>query len=125
MEKTNPFEPEIFKLRRPIQQGEVGYTELRLKPPVLRDMLRTDGHDPESIAYARALLSSLTGVPEAVLDNLIPEDWADLRIILAKTNMRFMGLINLFDENEDDGNPQVAEAAGGTQPGSSKPTSAG
>jgi hypothetical protein len=68
---------------------------------VLRDILRTDGHDPAGIGYARALLSALSGVPETVLDELVPEDWADLRLILARTNMRFMGLLNLLDEKEE------------------------
>jgi hypothetical protein len=97
----NPFEPELFKLRVPIRKGEVEYKELTLRPPVLRDIIRTDGHDPNSVGYAGALLSSLSGVPESVLDQMIPEDWADIRLVLAKTNMRFMGLVNLLDKRDD------------------------
>ena len=119
----NPFDTEIFKLRVPIKQGEVEYSELRLKPPVLRDILRADGHEPESIGYARALLSALSGVPEVVLDNLVPEDWADLRIHLLGINLRFMGVFNLLDE--DDSDPTMAEAAGEDTPTrNSDPTSA-
>jgi hypothetical protein len=110
MKKTNPFEPEVFKLRVPIIKGEVKYNELTLKPPLLRDIIRTDGHAPESVGYARALLSSLSGLPEALLDQLVPEDWADLRLILARTNMRFMGLVNLLDE-KDGGKPEDPTAA--------------
>ncbi|GHV76503.1 hypothetical protein AGMMS49942_13240 [Spirochaetia bacterium] len=124
---NNPFEPEVFRLRVPIKKGEVEYKELTLKPPVLRDVLRTDGHDPASIGYARALLSALSGAPEAVLDQLVPEDWADLRIILARTNMRFMGLVNLLDkkpETEEDKSKDPTEAAENIPPQNSGPTSA-
>jgi len=104
-------EPEVFKLRVPVKRGEVVCTELTLRPPLLRDILRTDGHDPESVGYARALLSSLSGQPESLLEQLVPEDWADLRLILARTNMRFMGLVNLLDEKKEGeaGDPTTAE----------------
>jgi hypothetical protein len=119
-------EPEVFTLRVPIRKGEVEYTKLTLKPPVLRDIIRTDGHDPNSIGYARALLSSLSGVPEVVLDQLVPEDWADLRLVLARTNMRFMGLVNLLDEKEEEEeDPTTAgDAAETIPPPTSAPTSA-
>jgi hypothetical protein len=127
MAAHNPFEPEVFTLRVPVRKGEVEYKELTLKPPVLRDILRTDGYDPASVGYARALLSSLSGAPEAVLDQIVPEDWADLRLILARTNMRFMGMVNLLDKKEEDKteNPTTAEEEEKpTPPPSSAPTSA-
>ena len=126
MKKTNPFESVTVKLRMPIKKGEVEYREITLKPPVLRDIVRTDGHDPESVGYARALLSALSGLPEALLDQLVPEDWADLRLILAVTNMRFMGQVNLLDKKEeDDEDPTAAAAAAeGTVPKTSETTSA-
>jgi len=128
MKNINPFEPETIRLRVPIKKGEVECKEITLKPPVLRDIIRTDGHDPDSVGYARALLSALSGLPEALLDQLVPEDWADLRLILARTNMRFMGLVNLLDEKEkegDDEDPTMAGEAGeDTARLTSAPTSA-
>jgi hypothetical protein len=125
MKNTNPFEPEVFKLRVPIKKGEVEYKEITLKPPVLRDIIRTDGYAPESVGYARALLSSLSGLPEVLLDQLVPEDWADLRLILARTNMRFMGIVNLIDEKEEIEDPTPAGEAGvNTAPPNSGLTSA-
>jgi len=124
----NPFEVEVFVLRVPIRKGEVEFKELTLRPPVLKDILRTDGHDPEGVAYARALLSSLSGVPESVLDQLVPEDWADIRVALVRTNMRFMGVLNLLDEKGDgqepgdNGDPTGAAAL--TPPPNSETTSA-
>jgi hypothetical protein len=118
----DPFEPEIFKLRVPITKGEVEFKELKLRPPLLRDILRTDGYDSDSVGYARALLSSLSGVPEAVLDSMIPEDWADIRLILARTNMRFTGLLNLVDKKED-GSEDPTKAADVIPPPTSEPTS--
>jgi hypothetical protein len=122
--KNDPFEPEVFTLRVPIKKGEVEYKKLTLKPPVLRDIIRTDGHDPSSVSYARALLSALSGVPEAVLDQLVPEDWADIRLILARTNMRFMGQVNLLDEKENDETEDPTTAAEAMPPPTSVPTSA-
>jgi hypothetical protein len=126
MQNINPFEPEIFKLRVPIKKGEVECKEISLKPPVLRDIVRTDGYAPESVGYARALLSSLSGLPAALLDQIVPEDWADLRLILARTNMRFMGLVNLLDKKEEEPEDPTPTAAAveGTAPPTSETTSA-
>jgi hypothetical protein len=124
MATNDPFEPEVFKLRIPVRKGEVEYKELTLRPPVLRDIIRTDGHAPESVAYARALLSSLSGVPEAVLDQIVPEDWADLRLILARTNMRFMGLVNLLDKKKEKTKDPTTAVGDTTPPPTSAPTSA-
>ena len=125
----NPFEVEVFVLRVPIRKGEVEFKELTLRPPVLKDILRTDGHDPDGVAYARALLSSLSGVPEVVLDQLVPEDWADIRVALARTNMRFMGVINLLDKKDDSEIPGANDdptlAADRVPPPNSEPSSAG
>ena len=124
----NPFEPEVIVLRKPIRKGEVEYKELTLRPPVLKDILRTDGHDPDSVAYARALLSSLSGVPESVLDMMVPEDWADIRVSLTRTNMRFTGQVNLLDKKnggetpDDDNDPTIAAEV--TPPHNSETTSA-
>jgi hypothetical protein len=120
-------EPEEFTLRIPIRKGEVEYKKLILRPPLLRDILRTDGRNPNSVGYAMALLSSLSGVPETVLEQMVPEDWADLRIILTRTNMRYMGLVNLLDEKKEDEteDPTKAEDTGeDTPPPTSAPTSA-
>lgn len=123
--KRNPFEPETIQLRVPIKKGEVEFKSLTLRPPVLRDILRTDGHDPNSVGYALALLSSLSGVPESVLEKLVPEDWADIRIVLAQTNMRFMGLVNVIDNKEGQEEADPTQAAEHTPPPNSDPTSAG
>ena len=124
MRNNDPFASEKFILRVPIRKGEVEYSELTLRPPLLKDILRTDGHAPDSVGYARALLSSLSGVPEAVLDNLVPEDWADICVALSLTNMRFMGAVNLLDKKEGDENKDPTAAAALTPPPNSEPTSA-
>jgi hypothetical protein len=123
---SNPFEPVVYKLRVPIRKGEVEYKELTLRPPEVGDILMTDGHAPDSVGYALALLSSLSGVPLMFLKKMVPEDYADLRVILALTNMRFMGQINLLDKKE--GKPEdptkAEEEADDTLHPTSAPTSA-
>ena len=124
----DPFAPEVFVLRVPIRKGEVEFTELTLRPPKLKDLLRTDGHAPGSVAYALALLSSLSGVPETVLQELVPEDTADVFVALARTNMRYTGQINLLDkkdgEKEPDDTDDPTDAAARTPPHSSEMTCA-
>jgi len=87
--EADPFEPLVFRLRVPIRKGEAEFSELVLQPPVVKDILRTDGHPPESVAYAVALLSSMSGVPESALLRIVLEDWADLRVALSLTKRLF------------------------------------
>lgn len=117
----DPFAPEVFRLRVQIGKGEVEYSELTLRPPLLKDVLRADGRDRESVAYAVALPSPLSGVPEIVLGQLVPEDRADLRVSLNRTFMRFTGAVNVPDEKDGNGDPTAAAA---TPPPNSERTSA-
>jgi hypothetical protein len=100
MERKNPFANETFHLRVPLKSGECEVKELTIRPPLVKDILRTDGHDPESVGYVIALMSSLTGQPEILLEKMIPEDYADIRIIATQINGRFIGLVNLVDEKK-------------------------
>jgi hypothetical protein len=124
---SDPFEPIVYELRVPIRKGEVEYKELTLRPPEVGGILMTDGHASDSVGYAPALLSSLSGVPQMFLKKIVPEDYADLRFILALTNARFMGQINLLDKKEEGkpGDPtEAGEVADDTPPPTSAPTSA-
>jgi hypothetical protein len=120
----DPFAIETIKLRVPLTLGERTVTELHIKPPKVRDIVRTDGNEPTSVAYARALLSSLTGEPESILNEMVPEDWADCLVILAKTAMRFSGTLNLLDQKEEKKNPTNRAEKANTPPGTSEMTSA-
>jgi hypothetical protein len=128
--QKDPFAPVVYKLRVPICKGEAEYKELTLRPPDTGDILMTDGHDPDSVGYALALLASLSGVPLLFLKKMVPEDYADLRIILALTNARYMGQINFLDKKEEGGAGDPTAAAEispevkHTPPPNSAPTSA-
>jgi hypothetical protein len=106
MAMIDPFATETVKLRVPLKLGERTVTELHFKPPKLKDAMRTDRYEDGTVAAATALMSSLTGEPESLLGEMIPEDFADCAVILARTNMRFMGQINLFEQKEE--NPTTA-----------------
>jgi hypothetical protein len=109
MEKPrNPFETEIFKFRVPVKAGEYEISELKIRPPVVKDLLRADGHSPDDAAYVIALMSSLTGQPETVLEQMVPEDYADLRVIASQVYHRFTGYVNLLDGKggEEAGDPK-------------------
>ena len=119
--RIDPFAAETVKLRVPLKLGGVAVGELHFKPPKIKDALRTDRYEDRTIAAALALMSSLTGQPEALLGGLAPEGYAGCAVILARTNMRFLGQINLFDQE----NPTEAEAeAGGAQQPNLPPASA-
>ena len=120
---ADPFASQVFELRVPIRKGEAEFKTLTLRSPVLGDILRTDGHDPSSVAYAVALLSALSGVPEIALHKIVPEDWADLKIILALTNMRFTGQVNLLDKKEEETGDPTKAAGNDTPPPNSEPIS--
>jgi len=106
MARIDPFATETVKLRVPLALGERTVAELHFKPPKLKDALRTDRYEDGTVAAAVALMSSLTGEPESLLGEMIPEDFADCAVILSRTNMRFMGQINLFEQKEE--NPTAA-----------------
>jgi hypothetical protein len=104
--KIDPLKTETIQLRVPLTLGEVTINTLNFRPPKVKDSLRTDKYENGTMAAAVALMSSLTGQPESLLGEMVPEDFADCAVILARTNMRFMGQINLFKEQED---PTMAE----------------
>jgi hypothetical protein len=116
----DPFATETIKLRVPLTSGERTVTELRFKPPRVKDLLQAGAYPEGSIAFTHALLSSLTGEPAIVINEMVPEDWADSLVILDRTYQRFTGRINLFDKKEETGNPTMAD----TPPKNSSPTSA-
>jgi hypothetical protein len=108
MKSVNPFESMKLKLRVPLKQGEVEVSEIVLRPPTVKDILMGDGHDPDTAAYIIALASSMSGIPEIVFRSMVPEDYADLRVLIAFTHQRFTGSVNLLDKKEESENPTEA-----------------
>ena len=121
MNKIDPFAVETVILRKPLTLGERTVNELNFQPPKVKDLLAAGMHPEGSIGFTRALLSSLTGESELIINEMIPEDWADCLVILSRTYMRFTGHINLIDTKEEEKeNPTNAA----TLPPNSLPTSA-
>jgi hypothetical protein len=116
----DPFATEVVTLRVPVTAGERTVTELRFRPPKVKDLLQAGAYPEGSIAFTHALLSSLTGEPAIIINEMVPEDWADSLVILDRTYQRFTGRINLFDKKEETENPTTAD----TPPKNSSPTSA-
>ncbi|MDR1318188.1 MAG: hypothetical protein LBJ90_01065, partial [Treponema sp.] len=101
--------------------GERTVTELLFKPPKVKDLLQAGAYPEGSIAFTHALLAALSGEPAIIINELVPEDWADALVILSRTYQRFTGLLNLFDQKEESGNPTTAV----TQPRNSSMISGG
>ncbi|MDR0876577.1 MAG: phage tail assembly protein [Treponema sp.] len=108
MAKINPFENEVMTLRVPLKSGEVTVDTLTFHPPTVKDALATDKYPPDTVANAIAMASSLTGVPEVLFSSMVPEDFADMCVIVGRTKQRFFGEINLFDTQKE--GPTSAEA---------------
>ena len=116
----DPFKTETVVLRVPLTLGERTVKELNFNPPKVKDLMAAGVYPEGSVAFTRALLCSLTGEPESIIDQMIPEDWADCLVILNRTYQRFTGLINLIDKKEEPENPTSAA----TPPPNSSTTSA-
>ena len=99
--KIDPFKDEIVALRVPIKVGERTIRELVFKPPKVKDLLAAGKYPDGSVPFTLALLCSLTGEPEIIINEMLPEDWADCLVILNRTYQRFTGIIDLFDQKDD------------------------
>jgi hypothetical protein len=96
----DPFKPTVIELRVPVEAKELKVTQLTLQPPTLKDLVATDGDEYGSHGADVSLLSSLSGIPQIALEKLVPEDWADIRVVLAQTYNRFFGIENLLDKKD-------------------------
>jgi hypothetical protein len=105
---VDPFATETIALRHPVKVGERTIMELHFNPPKVKDLLQAGVYPEGTIAFTHALLSSLTGEPAIIINELVPEDWADALVILSRAYQRFTGVINLFDKKEEGKDPTTA-----------------
>lgn len=94
-----------IKLRQPATAGERTITELTFQDAKLRHLLATDRYLHGSHSADRALCSSLTKEPELILDDICPEDWADIRAELQMVYKRFFGEMDTFKATGDEAGP--------------------
>ncbi|MDR3173181.1 MAG: phage tail assembly protein [Treponema sp.] len=120
----DPFATETIILRQPVTAGERTVTELHFRPPKVKDLLRAGAYPEGSIAFTHEMLSSLTGEPAIIINEMIPEDWADSLMILSRTYQRFTGQINLFDQQKDP-KKEASENPTTSPPGNSSRPSGG
>ena len=95
-----------YTLKTPVTVGERTVEELRLHRPKVRDFLRTDGKPIDSVGADQALLSSLSGEPEAIIAAIDIDDWAVLRVEVQKVWLQFFGV----KPTEEPSKKAVAEA---------------
>lgn len=72
--------------------GERTITELTLQEPTVMHIMRTDGHELNTIGADVALLSALSGESEEILKRIHIEDWAGIRYELQKVYAVFFGV---------------------------------
>lgn len=84
----------VFKytLKTPATAGERTITELEFHRPKTRDFLLADGHQIDSLGADVALVSSLSGEPEAIISAIDIDDWAVIRVEVRKIWYQFFGI---------------------------------
>ena len=105
-----------YTLKTPVSVGERTVTELKFHRPKVRDFLRTDGHDLDTVGADQALCSALSGEPEIIIQEIDADDWAIIRVELGKIWLRFFGVKEKSDPN------QTAEAEKAGKPFGKKDT---
>lgn len=81
-----------YTLKTPVTVGERTVTELKFHRPKTRDFLRTDGLSTDSVGADIALVSSLSGEPEIIIQSIDIDDWAVIRVALHKIWLRYFGV---------------------------------
>lgn len=89
-----------YTLKTPVSVGERTITELKFHRPKVRDFLRTDGHDLDTVGADQALCSALSGEPELIIQEIDADDWAIIRVELGKIWLRFFGVKEKSDPNQ-------------------------
>jgi hypothetical protein len=69
----------VYTLKRPVTVGEYTCTELKFRRPRTKDFIAVGSNPLGTVAADAALLSSVTGEPEAVIGHLDVDDLAKLR----------------------------------------------
>ena len=88
-------------LKHPAALGERSITELTLQNPTVQHMMRTDGHDLQSVGADVALLSALSGESEELIKRIRIEDWAQIRYELAKVYEVFFGVAESVEKKTE------------------------
>ncbi len=98
-----------IQLKYPVTVGERTTTELTFpERPKVRHLLATDGKGLQSVAADQALCAALTGEPEIIIQEIDAEDWALIRVELARVYQRFFGIEKSTPEQSEEENPTGA-----------------
>ncbi|MGL4987604.1 MAG: phage tail assembly protein [Treponemataceae bacterium] len=97
-------------LQHPVTLGEVTVSELEF-PEVIetRHILATDGCLAGSVAADNALLESLTGVSQTIINKIEISDRAKLNVELSRIWHVYFGLKDTYVAGGDTRNPPKAE----------------
>jgi hypothetical protein len=88
-----------IQLKHPATLGERTITEITLQRPKYRHFLAVDTHPLNSIASDIALIASLSGEAETLIQELDVEDIAALREALVPAWTSFFDSSKPYDEN--------------------------
>jgi len=71
-------------LKNPFKVGELEVTEVTIQRPKTKDFIAVGSNSVDSAAADAALLASLSGLPESVIDQIDIDDLSKLRFHLAR-----------------------------------------
>ena len=93
------MEKRIFKLKHPVTVGEYHCEELALVRPRTKDFVAVGPRELGTVGADVALLASITGQPEVVIDQLDIDDLAKLRYECARIWAAYFDQIDGYSLN--------------------------
>jgi hypothetical protein len=73
-------EIKTYQLKRPVTAGEYTCTEVKLRRPRTKDFVAAGGQSPDTTGAVVSMLSSISGIPEVVINQIDIDDISILRI---------------------------------------------
>jgi hypothetical protein len=73
-----------YILKHPLKIGELDVTEVTIQRPKTKDFIAVGEHHYGTMAADAALIASLSGLPESVIDQIDIDDLSILRFNLAR-----------------------------------------
>jgi hypothetical protein len=104
----------IYTLKHPVTVGEYTCSELRLKRPKTKDFIAVGTNPLGTVAADAALLSSITGEPEIVIERLDIDDLAKLRYECSRVWAAYFDTTDGYTLNPTE--PEAAGQEPGTKP---------
>jgi len=96
-----------YVLKNPFKVGELLVTEVTIQRPKTKDFIAVGTHPYGTMAADAAILASLSGLPESVIDQIDIDDLSKLRFNLARVWDSYF-TTKPYEENPTEAEPEKA-----------------